>query len=29
MSPATDVLHERPLGKAINNMKNNGADLLA
>jgi len=26
---ATNVLQERPLGKAINNVKNNGPELLA
>jgi putative SOS response-associated peptidase YedK len=29
MQPAKDVLQERPLGKAINNVKNNSAELLA
>jgi hypothetical protein len=29
MRPAKDVLQERPLGKAINNVKNNSAELLA
>lgn len=29
MRPAKDVLQERPLGKAINNVKNNGPELLA
>jgi putative SOS response-associated peptidase YedK len=29
MRPAYDVLQERPLGKAINNVKNNGPKLLA
>jgi putative SOS response-associated peptidase YedK len=28
MRPAKDVLQERPLGKAINNVKNNSAELL-
>jgi putative SOS response-associated peptidase YedK len=28
MRPAKDVLQERPLGKAINNVKNNTPDLL-
>jgi hypothetical protein len=28
MRPARDVLQERPLGKAINNVKNNGPELL-
>jgi putative SOS response-associated peptidase YedK len=28
MRPAKDVLQERPLGKAINNVKNNGPELL-
>jgi putative SOS response-associated peptidase YedK len=28
MKPAKDVLQERPLGKAINNVKNNWPDLL-
>jgi hypothetical protein len=28
MGPANDVLQERPLGKAINNVKNNGPELL-
>jgi putative SOS response-associated peptidase YedK len=29
MQPAKDVLQERPLGKAINNVKNNAPELLA
>jgi putative SOS response-associated peptidase YedK len=29
MRPAKDVLQERPLGKAINNVKNNARELLA
>ena len=29
MQPARDVLQERPLGRAINNVKNNTPDLLA
>ena len=29
MRPAKDVLQERPLGRAINNVKNNSAGLLA
>src|SRR5262245_11398467 len=29
MRPAKDVLQERPLGKAINNVKNNAPELLA
>jgi putative SOS response-associated peptidase YedK len=29
MRPARDVLQERPLGKAINNVKNNAPELLA
>jgi putative SOS response-associated peptidase YedK len=29
MRPAEDVLRERPLGKAINNVKNNAPELLA
>lgn len=29
MRPAQDVLQERPLGKAINNVKNNAPELLA
>jgi putative SOS response-associated peptidase YedK len=29
MRPAQDVLKERPLGKAINNVKNNAPELLA
>jgi hypothetical protein len=29
MLPAKDVLQERPLGKAINNVKNNSVELLA
>ncbi len=29
MRPAADVLTERPLGKAINNVKNNAPELLA
>jgi putative SOS response-associated peptidase YedK len=29
MRPAADVLRERPLGRAINNVKNNGPELLA
>lgn len=29
MCPAKDVLQERPLGRAINNVKNNSAELLA
>ncbi len=29
MRPVKDVLRERPLGKAINNVKNNGPELLA
>jgi putative SOS response-associated peptidase YedK len=29
MRPANDVLHERPLGRAINNVKNNSAEMLA
>lgn len=29
MRPAADVLQERPLGRAINNVKNNGPELLA
>jgi hypothetical protein len=29
MRPAKDVLQERPLGKAINSVKNNGPELLA
>jgi putative SOS response-associated peptidase YedK len=28
MRPARDVLQERPLGRAINNVKNNGPELL-
>jgi putative SOS response-associated peptidase YedK len=28
MQPAKDVLQERPLGKAINNVKNNAPELL-
>jgi hypothetical protein len=28
MKPAKDMLQERPLGKAINNVKNNGPELL-
>jgi putative SOS response-associated peptidase YedK len=28
MKPAADVLQERPLGKAINNVKNNAPELL-
>ena len=28
MRPAAHVLQERPLGKAINNVKNNSAELL-
>lgn len=28
MRPASDVLQERPLGKAINNVKNNSPELL-
>jgi putative SOS response-associated peptidase YedK len=29
MRPAKDMLQERPLGKAINNVKNNAPELLA
>jgi putative SOS response-associated peptidase YedK len=29
MRPAKDVLQERPLGKAINSVKSNSAELLA
>ena len=29
MRPAQDTLQERPLGKAINNVKNNAPELLA
>jgi hypothetical protein len=29
MKPAKDVLQERPLGKAINNVKNSAPELLA
>ena len=29
MRPAKDVLQERPLGKTINNVKNNAPELLA
>jgi hypothetical protein len=29
MRPAKDVLQARPLGEAINNVKNNGPELLA
>src|SRR6185369_3230633 len=29
MRPAKDVLQERPLGRAINNVRNNGPELLA
>jgi hypothetical protein len=29
MRPAKDVLHERPLGKAVGNVKNNAPELLA
>jgi putative SOS response-associated peptidase YedK len=29
MRPAADALAERPLGKAINNVKNNAPELLA
>jgi putative SOS response-associated peptidase YedK len=28
LRPAKDVLQERPLGKAINNLKNAGPELL-
>jgi hypothetical protein len=28
MRPAKDVLWQRPLGKAINNVKNNSPELL-
>jgi putative SOS response-associated peptidase YedK len=28
MKPAKDVLQERPLGKAVNNVKNNAPELL-
>jgi hypothetical protein len=29
MRPAKDVLQQRPLGRAINTVKNNGPELLA
>jgi hypothetical protein len=29
MRPAKGMLQERPLGRAINNVKNNSAELLA